>query len=338
MRVNRHGAEAPRYVQGGDMSAKDALKVVIPGGTGQLGHYLSREFRAHDHQVVILSRDHRSDPEAVQWDGRTVGSWAEQIDGSDVVINLAGRSVNCRYTDANLHAMMASRVDSTRAIGLAIERATRPPKVWLQMSTATIYAHRYDAANDEATGMIGGDEPGVPAYWSFSIDIAKAWELAQREADTPQTRKVALRTAMVMGVYPGGVFDVLVGLTRQYLGGSIAGGRQFVSWIHQRDFVRAIQFLISRDDIQGPVNLVAPNPVTQREFMATLRRAARKRVGLPATKWMVEIGAAFMKTDTELILKSRRVIPKRLLDAGFSFEFATWGAAAAELVNRGSEQ
>jgi uncharacterized protein (TIGR01777 family) len=337
VRVNRHGTEAPREVQGSGMSTNESMKIVIPGGTGQLGHYLSRGFRAQGHQVVILSRECRTDPEAVQWDGRTVGSWAEEIDGSDVVINLAGRSVNCRYTDANLHAMMASRVDSTRAVGLAIERATRPPKVWLQMSTATIYAHRYDAANDEATGMIGGDEPGVPAYWGFSIDIAKAWELAQYEADAPQTRKIALRTAMVMGVYPGGVFDVLVGLTRQYLGGSIAGGRQFVSWIHQQDFVHAIEFLIRRDDIHGPVNLAAPSPVTQREFMATLRRALQKRVGLPATRWMVEIGAAFMKTDTELILKSRRVTPKRLLDAGFSFEFATWESAAAELVNRGSE-
>lgn len=337
MRVNRRGAEAPHQVQA-SASTNDALKIVVPGGTGQLGHYLSRRFRAHGHQVVILSRACRTDPEAVQWDGRTVGSWAEQIDGSDVVINLAGRSVNCRYTDANLHAMMASRVDSTRAVGFAIERATRPPKVWLQMSTATIYAHRYDAANDEATGIIGGDEPGVPAYWSFSIDIAKAWELAQYEADAPQTRKVALRTAMVMGVYPGGVFDVLVGLTRQCLGGSIAGGRQFVSWIHQHDFVRALEFLIRRDDIQGPVNLAAPNPVTQREFMATLRRALQKRVGIPATKWMVEIGAVFMKTDTELILKSRRVTPKRLLDAGFSFEFATWESAAADLVNRRLEQ
>jgi uncharacterized protein (TIGR01777 family) len=320
------------------ISTGDALKIVIPGGTGQLGHYLSRGFRAQGHRVVILSRDCRTDPQAVRWDGRTLGSWAEQIDGSDVVINVAGRSVNCRYTDANLHAMMASRVDSTRAVGLAIERATRPPKVWLQMSTATIYAHRYDAANDEATGIIGGEEPGVPAYWSFSIDIAKAWELAQYEADTPQTRKVALRTAMVMGVYPDGVFNVLAGLTRQYLGGSIAGGRQFVSWLHQDDFVRAVEFLIRRNDIHGPVNLAAPNPVTQREFMATLRRALGQRVGLPATKWMVEIGAVLMKTDTELILKSRRVIPKRLLDAGFSFDFETWESAAADLVNRRSEQ
>jgi uncharacterized protein (TIGR01777 family) len=335
MRVNHCGGEASAEVHNGGASRDNALKIVIPGGTGQLGHYLRCGFRARGHQVVILGRNCSNDPAAIQWDGRTVGPWAAQIDGSDVVINLAGRSVNCRYTDANLHAMMASRVDSTRAVGLAIQRAVRPPKVWLQMSTATIYAHRYDAANDEATGMLGGDEPGVPSYWSFSIDIAKAWELAQHEADAPQTRKVALRTAMVMGLYPGGVFDVLVGLTRRYLGGRIAGGRQFVSWIHEHDFVRAVEFLIRRDDIDGPVNLAAPNPVTQREFMATLRTALRRRVGLPASKWMVEIGAAFMKTDTELILKSRRVIPRRLLDAGFCFGFPSWESAAPDLVVRG---
>jgi uncharacterized protein (TIGR01777 family) len=275
------------------------------------------------------------DPEAVQWDGRTLGPWATQIDGADVVINLAGRSVNCRYTDTNLHAMMTSRIDSTRAVGLAIERATRPPKVWLQMSTATIYAHRYDAPNDESTGIIGGDEPGVPPYWSFSIDIAKAWELAQHESDIPQTRKVALRTAIVMGIYPEAVFDILVNLTRLHLGGAIAGGRQFISWIHEQDFVRAVDFLIEGNNIHGPVNLAAPYPLRQREFMATLRSALGKRLGLPASKWMVEIGAALMKTDTELILKSRRVVPKRLIDAGFLFEFPNWDSAALDLVRRG---
>src|SRR5215475_8781841 len=335
VQVNRRAAEAFRQVQGGAMSTNDALKIVIPGGTGQLGHYLGRGLRAHGHQVVILSRDCRTDPEAVQWDGRTVGSWGEQIDGSDVVINLAGRSVNCRYTDANLHAMMTSRVDSTRAVGLAIERATHAPKVWLQMSTATIYAHRYDAPNDESTGIIGGDEPGVPPYWSFSIDIAKAWELAQHESDIPQTRKVALRTAIVMGIYPEAVFDILVNLTRLHLGGAIAGGRQFISWIHEQDFVRAVDFLIEGNNIHGPVNLAAPYPLPQREFMATLRAALGKRLGLPASKWMVEIGASLMKTDTELILKSRRVVPKRLIDAGFLFEFPNWDSAALDLVRRG---
>src|SRR5262249_20597003 len=156
--------------------------------------------------------------------------WAEEIDGADVVINLAGRSVNCRYTDANLKAMMDSRVDSTRAVGQAIENASRPPRVWLQMSTATIYAHRFDAPNDEVTGRIGGEEPDALSYWKFSIDIAKAWERTQQEANAPQTRKIALRSAMVMSPDHGGIFDVLLSLTRTGLGGPIAGGRQFVSW------------------------------------------------------------------------------------------------------------
>jgi hypothetical protein len=257
-----------------------------------------------------------------------------EVDGADVVINLAGRSVNCRYTEANLEEMMSSRVESTRAVGLAIEKAMRPPPVWLQMSTATIYAHRFDAPNDEATGRIGGEELDAPSYWKLSIDIAKAWEAAQQEANTPHTRKVALRTAMVMSPDRGGVLDVLLGLTRLGLGGPIAGGSQFVSWIHDRDFVRAIELLIGQGDIAGPVNLAAPSPIPQRDFMAALRAAWGTRVGLPATKWMVEIGAFFLRTDTELILKSRRVVPGRLLELGFTFDFPEWPDAARDVVER----
>ena len=308
------------------------MKLIIPGGTGQVGGVLVRAFRARGHDVVVLSRGGTSDARVVKWDGRTQGGWAEEIDGADVVINLAGRSVNCRYTKKNLQQMMDSRVDSTRAVGLAIEQATRPPRVWLQMSTATIYAHRFDADNDEATGLIGGEEPDAPAYWRISIDIARAWENAQQEANTPGTRKVALRTAMVMSPDPGGIFDMLRGLTRWGLGGVIAGGRQYVSWIHERDFVRAVEFLLDRDDFNGPVNLASPNPLPQREFMAALRAAWGAPMGLPATKWMVGIGAFFLRTDTELVLKSRRVVPGRLLDAGFSFECPEWPAAARDLV------
>jgi len=270
----------------------------------------------------------------VGWDGRTLGPWASEIDGADVVINLAGRSVNCRYTDSNMKAMMDSRVDSTRVIGLAIENAARPPRVWLQMSTATIYAHRFDAPNDEVTGSIGGNEPDAPSYWKFSIDIATAWEHTLQEANTPRTRKVALRSSMVMSPDRDGIFDVLLGLTRMGLGGPIAGGRQFVSWIHDRDFVRTVELLIAREDIRGPVNLAAPNPLPQRDFMAALRAALGTRVGVPATKWMVEIAAFFLRTDTELTLKSRRVVPGRLLDAGFTFDFPEWPAAARDLVER----
>jgi uncharacterized protein len=311
------------------------VRVVIPGGSGQVGQLVARAFTADGHDVVILSRAADVPTgRAVAWDGRTLGAWADELDGADLVLNLAGRSVNCRYTAANLRAMMDSRVESTRVVGEAIARAASPPAVWMQMSTATIYAHRFDAPNDEATGVIGGDEPGVPGYWAFSIEIARRWEQALAEARTPATRKVALRTAMVMSPDRGGVFDVLLGLTRRGLGGPAGGGRQFVSWIHDRDFVRAVRFLHERDDVDGAVNLAAPGPVPYRDFMGALRAAWGIRVGLPATKWMLEIGAWALRTDTELVVKSRRVVPGRLLDNGFTFDFTDWPDAARDLVAR----
>ena len=310
------------------------MKIVIPGGTGQVGGLLCQALAARGDEVVVLSRGAGHGVRTVAWDGRTLGPWVDELEGADAVINLAGRSVNCRYTRANLEAMMSSRVDSTRAVGLAIAQAARPPRIWLQMSTATIYAHRFDAPNDEKSGLLGGDEPGVPSYWRTSIEIARAWERAQQEARTPQTRRVALRSAMVMSPVRDGIFDVLLGLTRAGLGGAIAGGRQFVSWIHERDFTRAIELLIARDDFDGPVNLAAPSPLPQRDFMAALRAARGVRIGLPATRWMVEIGAFFLRTDTELILKSRRVVPGRLLEAGFRFDYPEWAPAAQDLVGR----
>ncbi|WP_306316954.1 MULTISPECIES: epimerase [unclassified Streptomyces] len=309
------------------------MKIVLPGGTGQVGGVLRRALAAAGHEVVALTRRPVRDGD-VQWDGRTPGPWTEAVDGSDVVINLAGRSVSCRYTDENLRAMMDSRVDSARVVGQAIAAARKPPGVWLQMSTATIYAHRFDAPNDEATGVIGGAEPGVPGYWAYSVEIAKNWEREQERAATPHTRKVALRSAMVMSPDRGGVFDYLLWLSRLGLGGPVAGGAQYVSWIHDRDFVRAVEFLIDRDDIGGAVNLAAPRPLPQREFMRALRAAWGMPAGLPATRWMAEIGAFALRSDTELLLKSRRVVPGRLTDAGFTFEHGDWPQAAADLVAR----
>lgn len=309
------------------------MKIVLPGGTGQVGTVLRRALAAAGHEVVVLSRRPAGRGE-IAWDGRTPGPWAEALDGSDVVVNLAGRSVSCRCTPANLKAMMDSRVDSTRVVGEAIAACGRPPAVWLQMSTATVYAHRFDAPNDEATGRIGGAEPGVPAHWGHSVDIATAWEREQERADTPHTRKVALRSAMVMSPDRGGVFDVLLRLARLGLGGPVAGGAQYVSWIHDQDFVRAVEFLIAREDLAGAVNLAAPSPLPQRAFMRALRRAWGVPVGLPATKWMAELGALVLRSDTELLLKSRRVVPGRLLDAGFAFDHPEWAPAAADLVRR----
>ncbi|MYW67248.1 TIGR01777 family protein [Streptomyces sp. SID8379] len=311
------------------------MKVVLAGGTGQVGGVLRRALTAAGHEVVVLSRRPTRAGE-VEWDARTLGPWVKEIDGSDVVVNLAGRSVSCRYTPDNLRAMMDSRVDSARVVGEAVAGAGRPPALWLQMSTATVYAHARpcDAPNDEASGVLGGTEPGVPRYWSYSVDIARAWERAQRDADTPDTRKVALRAAMVMSPDRGGVFDVLSWLARLGLGGPVAGGRQYVSWIHDQDFVRAVEFLIARDDLTGPVNLAAPEPLPQRAFMRVLRRAHRVPVGLPATRWMAELGAFALRSDTELLLKSRRVVPGRLLDAGFSFTHERWESAAGDLARR----
>ncbi len=311
------------------------MKIVIPGGSGQVGTILARAFHAEGHEVVVLSRSAATAPwRVVAWDGRTVGGWATEMDGADVVINLAGRSVNCRYNAKNRRAILGSRVESTRAVGEAIARACCPPRVWLQASTATIYAHRYDAPNDEDHGILAGTEAGVPDTWRFSIEVAQAWERALDDAVTPQTRKVKLRSAMTLSPDRGGVFDVLLGLVRRRLGGTAGDGRQYISWIHDEDFVRAVRWLIEHDELAGPVNVAAPNPVPNAEFMRTLRSAWGARVGLPAKKWMLEVGAVFLRTETELILKSRRVVPGRLSRSGFAFRFPWWPDAARNLCDR----
>ncbi len=304
------------------------MKIVIPGGTGQVGTLLRRGLEARGHEVVVISRSGGD----VRWDGRTLGPWAEELDGADAVVNLAGRSVSCRYTDENLRQMMDSRVESARVVGEAIMKAERPPAVWLQMSTATIYADSRSRANDEATGVIGGQERDVPLYWEYSVRIARQWEAAQAEAAVPGTRRVALRTAMVMSPDRGGVLDYLLWLARLGLGGPVAGGGQYVSWIHADDFVRAVLFVLEHDELEGPLNLASPGPLPQRELMRDLRRAWGRRPGLPATRWMAGLGAFVLRSDPELLLKSRRVVPGRLLEAGFEFEFPTWDAAAADLV------
>lgn len=315
------------------------MKIVIPGGSGQVGALLVRAFGAAGHEVVVLSRSADSSlARSILWDGKTTGAWEREVDGADVVINLAGRNVNCRYGAANRRAILQSRVDSVRAVGRAIVAARRPPGVWLQASTATIYAHTLGAPNDEATGVIGGNEPGVPDTWQFSIEVAKAWEEAAVDFKLSGTRLVLMRSAMTMSPDQGGVFDVLLGLVRRGLGGANGDGRQYVSWIHDRDFVRAVQWLIDRSELTGPVNLSAPEPLSNADFMRALRAAWGMPVGLPASRWMLEVGAAVLRTETELVLKSRRVVPGRLLQSGFAFEFPIWPAAAADLCRRWRDQ
>ncbi|MBX3288830.1 MAG: TIGR01777 family oxidoreductase [Acidobacteria bacterium] len=311
------------------------MKIVIPGGSGQVGTVLARAFVADGHEVVEIGRSpEKREWRTAEWDGKTPGDWAAEIDGSDVVINLAGRNVNCRYNDENRRQMMDSRVDSTRVVGEAIANAANPPKVWLQASTATIYAHRFDAPNDDVTGIIGGSEPDAPDTWRFSIEVAKAWEKAANEAVTPGTRKVLMRSAMTMGPDKDGIFDVMLGLVRKGLGGTAAGGRQFISWIHEWDFIRSVYWLIEHENLSGPINISSPNPLPNREFMKIFRDAAGVKIGLPAMEWQLAVGAFFMRTETELILKSRRVVPKLLTDSGFEFEFPDWEDAARDLMKQ----
>jgi uncharacterized protein len=273
----------------------------------------------------------------VQWDAKTLGTWSKEIDGADAVINLAGRSVNRRYTPENRRLITDSRVDSTRIVGEAIAVAKNPPRTWLQASTATIYAHRFDAPNDDATGIIGGNEANAPDTWVFSIGVAKAWEAALEAANTPNTRKVALRSAMVMDPFKDGIFDTLLKLVRFGLGGDMGEGKQFISWIHDADFTRAIQFILERQDLTGAINISSPNPLPNHDFMRQLRQAWGIGFGLNSTNWMLEIGTFLMQTETELVLKSRRVVPSRLLEAGFEFEHPDWHEAAADLVKRWRE-
>jgi uncharacterized protein len=311
------------------------MKVVIPGGSGHVGTILARAFHARGDDVTVLSRDPaQARWRVAAWDAATVGKWTQYVDGADVVINLAGRSVNCRYSEKNRDEIMQSRVASTRAVGQAIREAARPPRVWLQASTATIYAHRYDAPNDEFTGVAGGSEAGAPSTWRFSIDVARAWEMALTAATTPNTRKVVMRSAITMSPDRGGVFDVLLGLVRRGLGGTSGNGRQYVSWIHDDDFVRAVDWLIEREDVSGPVNLAAPNPLPNAEFMRDLRRVWGTPIGLPAPKLMLEVGALLLGTETGLVLKSRRVVPGVLQRHGFEFHFPVWRDAARDLCRR----
>jgi uncharacterized protein len=311
------------------------MRIVIPGGSGQVGTLLARHFHTQGHAVTVLSRTVHAAPwTVVGWDGLTAGDWVQSLEGADACINLAGRSVNCRYTASNRRAMYDSRILSTRLLNQVISALQNPPRVWLNASTATIYRHALDRPMEEATGELGGGEPGASPRWDFSIRIAKDWEEAFFSAPTLGTRKMALRTAILFHPASGSPLALLSRLARLGLGGASGSGRQFVSWIHDADFLRAIDLLLIDERWSGVVNLAAPNPLPNRDFMRILREAWGVHVGLPAAAWMIEAASFFLRTESELVLKSRRVVPGRLLDAGFGFQFPEWPAAARDLVAR----
>ncbi len=308
-------------------------RLVIAGGNGFLGGVLAKHFTECGWEVVVLTRTPRRQSGTIRetvWDGETPGEWTRELEGARALVNLAGLSVNCRYHARNRKLILDSRVNSTRVLGEAIARCANPPGVWLNSSTATIYRHTHGPAWDEA-GEIGGTPE---AKDEFSVQVALAWERTFNAAPAPRTRKVNLRSAMVLGTGPNSVFPVLRRLVRIGLGGSQAGGRQFVSWIHERDFCRAIEWLIEHRDASGTFNLAAPHPVTNAEMMRRLRELCRVPFGLPASLWMLEFGAFFLRTETELVIKSRRVVPGRLLKECFNFEYPLLRPAFEDLLKR----
>jgi uncharacterized protein len=301
-------------------------RLLIFGGSGFLGRYLTNYYLANGWDVVIIAR-HQPQPfdgaRFVAWDGQTLGDWARELENADAVINLAGRSVNCRYTTENKRQIYASRLESTALIAKAIANAQNPPPVWLNSSSATIYRHAHDRAMNETSGEIGS---------GFSVDVCQKWEHALFETTLPKTRRVAMRLAMTFGAGKASVWEAFATLVRLGFGGPMAGGKQFVSWVHVRDFVRATHWLIEHPALEGAVNISSPHPLPNAQFLSALRRALHVPYALPVAQWQLELGAFAMGTETELLLKSRRVVPQKLLDSGFEFEFPKWEKAARDVA------
>lgn len=298
-------------------------RLVLCGGSGYLGRVLLSFFAEQGWEVTLVSRS-KPDfaPRFVAWDGSNWGDWARSVDGADAVINLAGKSVNCRYNAENKRLIHESRVKTTGLVARAILEAKNLPRVWLNASSATFYRHALDRPMDELSGEAGH---------GFSVGVVKAWEEAFFAPALPSTRRVALRLAMAFGPDKGGVYDAFASLARVGFGGPMAGGKQFVSWVHTRDLARACLFLIE-SELSGPVNICSPNPIPNVQFLSDLRRSLNFPFALPTARWQLELGALGMKTETELLLKSRRVVPERLLDAGFTFEFERWKDAARDIA------
>jgi uncharacterized protein (TIGR01777 family) len=322
-------------------------RIILAGGSGFLGGELAKHFTVLDWEVVILTRSPKSRTDRVRevaWDTKSLGDWASELDGANVVVNLTGRSVDCRYNAKNRREIMDSRVNSTRVVGEAIAQCKTPPRVWLNSSTATVYQHTFGKPHDESSQEM---DSAADAKDAFSVEVAQAWERTLFEARLPltpalspsdgareTTRKVALRTSMVLGLGRNSVFPVLRRLTKFGLGGRQGSGKQFVSWIHVEDFCRAIEWIIAHDELSGPINQCAPNPLPNAEMMKIFRDVCRMPIGLPATEWMLEIGAFFLRTETELIFKSRRVVPGKLLASGFEFRFPTFREALVDLEQK----
>ncbi|GAA4113471.1 TIGR01777 family oxidoreductase [Aquimarina addita] len=300
-------------------------KLIIAAGTGFLGNILIDHLKSKVETIVILtrgkSRIHKN-IKYVQWDAKTIGLWAQELCGADALINMTGRSVDCRYHHKNKAMILSSRIESTAVLGKAISTCTTPPKVWLNSSTATIYRHSLDKEMDEISGEIGA---------GFSVSVATSWENTFFSQQTPHTRKVALRTSIVLGA-SGGALPPILTLVKLGFGGKQGNGNQKFSWIHEIDFARSIEFIINTTYIEGAINIVSPKPTTNAILMKTLRKVQRIPIGIPLPTFLIKIGARIIKTEAELVLKSRNVIPIRLIESGFQFQYPTLTNAIQQII------
>ncbi len=307
---------------------KKFKKIVLAGGNGYLGTVFADYYKDKADEIVILSRHEKQTTQnirTVEWDGKTRGKWAAELVNADILINLCGKNVNCRYTDKNKAEIFASRLLPTELLGLVIHDMFEPPKLWINITSATIYRHADDRPQDEATGEIGS---------GFSVDVCNAWETAFNKYDTPKTRKITLRMGIVLG-RSDSVFPRLLNLVKLGMGGKQGDGNQYVSWVHEHDTARITEWFADHTDLTGIFNCTAPNAVHNDELMRIIRKVNGTPFGLPAPGWLLEIGALVIGTETELIFKSRWVVPKRLLDSGFKFQFETAEEAVRDILRKG---
>lgn len=300
-------------------------KIVLAGGNGYLGHVLAKHFSPITDKIIILSRKAqpaKGNIKTIVWDGKTVGDWTKALENADLLVNLCGKNVNCRYTTKNREEIIQSRLQPTALLGTMIKEMEAPPNLWINITSATIYRHAEDRYQDEISGEIGT---------GFSVEVCKAWENCFFETSTPKTRKIALRMGIVLGKADG-AFPRLLNLVKIGMGGKQGNGEQYVSWVHEQDAARSIEWLLQQEEINGIINCTAPNPVKNHALMLQIRKTYGISFGFPAPAWLLAIGAKIIGTETELILKSRWVKPTLLLNGGFEFKYPTIELAIEDIL------
>lgn len=301
-------------------------KIILAGGNGYLGKVLANYYHSIAGEVIVLSRkpaQNINNIKTLVWDGVNEVDWVKELEGAELLVNLCGKNVNCRYNEANRNEIIRSRVEPTALLGKVVSRLNQPPQLWINVTSATIYRHAEDHAQDEVTGEIG---------YGFSIDVCKQWEQIFFEQETPQTRKVALRMGIVLG-RSDGVFPRLLNMVKFGLGGKQGNGEQYISWVHEQDVARCTEWLLLHNEVDGIVNCTAPVAIKNKDFMKALRKACGIPLGLPAPAWLLEIGARLIGTETELILKSRWVKPLQLVQGGYQFMFSNARHAIDDILS-----